>query len=157
MRLGAEAVTLPIGRDDRDSLRRLVEQGLAANVLVLCGGVSAGKLDLVPGQLQACDVRQVFHKVSLKPGKPLWFGRREDQGKNTLVFGLPGNPVSTLVAFELFVKPALLSLSGKDFQAVNPQRGILTSPITHQGQRTTYYPCQINFGNREGVQDVRQP
>src|SRR6202011_5741434 len=77
-------------------------------VLVLSGGVSAGKLDLVPGVLQYLGVKPHFHHVSLKPGKPVFFGTRGA----TLVFGLPGNPVSAFVCFELFVRPAIRVLRG---------------------------------------------
>ncbi len=103
-RAGAKPVPLGIGRDDLDDLRQLVAQGLQEDVLVLSGGVSAGVLDLVPQVLQELGVEQVFHKVDLKPGKPLWFGVNADT--QTLVFGLPGNPVSSLVCCELFVRPA---------------------------------------------------
>ena len=103
-RAGAKPVPLGIGRDDLDDLRQLVAQGLQEDVLVLSGGVSAGVLDLVPQVLQELGVEQIFHKVNLKPGKPLWFGVNADT--QTLVFGLPGNPVSSLVCCELFVRPA---------------------------------------------------
>src|SRR5262249_12513264 len=103
-RAGASPRYLGIGRASAESLRRLIGEGLAgSDVLVLSGGVSAGKFDLVPGVLQELGVRAHFHKVALKPGKPLFFGTRE----GVLVFGLPGNPVSSFVCFELFVRPAL--------------------------------------------------
>src|SRR4030095_13909300 len=81
---------------------------------LLSGGVSAGKLDLVPGVLREAGVVAHFHKVRMKPGKPLLFGTRGD----ALVFGLPGNPVSSFVCFELFVRPALRVLRG--FPAAPP-------------------------------------
>ena len=71
---GGVPIELGIARDERDHLARLVERGLSSDVLVLSGGVSAGILDLVPGVLADLGVEQVFHKVRLKPGKPLWFG-----------------------------------------------------------------------------------
>ncbi len=83
-------------------------------MLVISGGVSAGVLDLVPGVLAELGVEQVFHKIRLKPGKPLWFGVQQADGGDTLVFGLPGNPVSSLVCFELFVRPAIARLAGRD-------------------------------------------
>ena len=108
-RAGATPRYLGIARDDRDALAALVEDGLAtADVLVLAGGVSAGKLDLVPEVLAALGVSAHFHKVRMKPGKPVFFGTRG----STLVFGLPGNPGGAFVAFELFVKPALRVLAG---------------------------------------------
>ena len=114
-RAGADAIELGIARDDRDELATLIEQGLAADVLVLSGGVSAGKFDLVPGVLAELGVEQVFHKVALRPGKPLWFGVKHDGERHVLVFGLPGNPVSSLVCFELFVRPAIAALAGRGF------------------------------------------
>jgi molybdopterin molybdotransferase len=95
-RAGGVPHDLGIGRDDRDELRRLIALGLEHDVLVISGGVSAGVLDLVPGVLTELEVNQVFHKVKLKPGKPLWFGALERDARQTLVFGLPGNPVSSL-------------------------------------------------------------
>ena len=147
MRVGA--TDLGIGRDNPDVLRRLITEGISADVLLVTGGVSAGVMDLVPDVLEQLGVEKVFHKVRIKPGKPLWFGKREHEGKSTLVFGLPGNPVSTLVAFELFVKPALLALGGEDLAAATPLCGILTDSIAHRGKRTTYNPCRINFGDCE--------
>ena len=110
---GGSAVPLGIACDDPADLERHVEAGLMRDVLVLSGGVSAGVLDLVPHVLAKLGVTQVFHKVNLKPGKPLWFGlKTRGEGRTTLVFGLPGNPVSSLVCFELFVRPAIQKLRG---------------------------------------------
>jgi molybdopterin molybdotransferase len=167
---------LGIVRDEPDALRRAIAEGLRADVLVLSGGVSAGVLDLVPGVLAELGVRQVFHKVNLKPGKPLWFGlchseRSEEsraetlrsaqgdrrvQGDSatphsarrtphspTLVFGLPGNPVSTLVCFELFVLPALRRLAGHSQATRAPILARLTEDFTHKGNRPTYHPADV--------------
>ncbi len=150
--LGIQAENLGVGRDDPEDLRRRIGQGLACDVLLISGGVSAGVMDLVPGVLQELGIRQVFHKVRMKPGKPIWFGVREQDARQTLVFGLPGNPVSTLVAFEVFVKPVLKALAGEGFQTASPLRGVLTSPIEHRGNRPSYQPCRILFGQRrEGL------
>ncbi|NOY28881.1 MAG: molybdopterin molybdotransferase MoeA [Planctomycetes bacterium] len=138
----ASSIDLGIGRDDPGELKRLISAGLEADMLIVTGGVSAGVLDLVPGVLQELGVEQIFHKIRMKPGKPLWFGQRE----RTLVFGLPGNPVSTLVSFEIFVKPALRALGGEDFSSPPPLRGELTGSVTHRGKRPTYHPCWIDFG-----------
>ncbi len=146
---GARSIDLGIGRDDTVELMKLMEQGLEADMLLVTGGVSAGVKDLVPGVLQDLGVRQVFHKVRMKPGKPVWFGDYEHQGRRKLVFGMPGNPVSTLVSFELFVKPALRVLAGGEFVPPQPQRGILTTTIGHRGKRPTYYPSRFNFGQRD--------
>ncbi len=105
---GAEAAELEPVADDEAAHRRALEQGLEADVLVSSGGVSVGPHDLVRSIGAEVGVEEVFWGVSVKPGKPLWFGVRE----GTLVFGLPGNPVSSLVCFELFVRPAVLALQG---------------------------------------------
>jgi molybdopterin molybdotransferase len=105
---GAEVVTEPPVADDEQALREALERGLAADVLVTSGGVSVGEHDLVRAVERALGVEEIFWRVSIKPGKPVSFGVRGD----TLVFGLPGNPVSALVGCELFVKPALRALQG---------------------------------------------
>ncbi|HVA48086.1 MAG TPA: gephyrin-like molybdotransferase Glp [Pirellulales bacterium] len=140
---GGGPVDLGIGRDDRASLRRLMSEGLRSDVLLISGGVSAGVLDLVPGVLADLGVRQVFHKVNIKPGKPLWFGVDEAEGASKLVFGLPGNPVSTLVCFELFVRPALGAMAGHPFGPRATVLARLTAPFHHRGDRPTYYPAKV--------------
>jgi molybdopterin molybdotransferase len=105
---GADVDTLPVVADDESSHRGALERGLAADVLVTSGGVSVGPHDLVRRILAELGVEEVFWGVAVKPGKPLAFGVRG----STLVFGLPGNPVSSLVGAEVFVRPALLALQG---------------------------------------------
>ena len=146
-RAGGTAQYLGIGRDRLDSLRPLVEQGLQASILVLSGGVSAGKLDLVPGLLQDLGVQAQFHKVAMKPGKPAFFGVWTRAGRTTLVFGLPGNPVSSLVCFELFVRPALRRLLGI-VDAVPPTVPLpLAEPLTYATDRPTYLPARVDIGS----------
>ncbi|MDQ3067849.1 MAG: molybdopterin molybdotransferase MoeA [Actinomycetota bacterium] len=105
---GAEVQLIGPVADDEAEHRRALEQGLGADVLVSSGGVSVGPHDLVRRILAQLGVEEHFWGVKVRPGKPLAFGTRGD----TLVFGLPGNPVSSLVAVELFVRPALLALQG---------------------------------------------
>ena len=107
---GAGAVVVPLAAvaDDEDAHRAALERGLEADVLVTSGGVSVGPHDLVRRVEAELGVEEVFWRVAVKPGKPVSFGVRG----STLVFGLPGNPVSSLVCFELFVRPALLALQG---------------------------------------------
>jgi len=142
------SVDLGIGRDEQDELRRLMQQGLEADVLVVTGGVSTGVKDLAPSVLAELGVRQVFHKVRMKPGKPLWFGVYEQDERQTLVFGLPGNPVSTLVSMEIFVKPALRALAGEPWAPASTIRSVLTDAFAHRGNRLTYHPCHLHFGQR---------
>jgi molybdopterin molybdotransferase len=137
---GAEAIPLGIARDDEDDLREKIERGLEADVLVISGGVSAGVVDLVPKSLVASGVQQVFHHVNLKPGKPLWFGATA----RALAFGLPGNPVSTLVCFGLFVKPALARLQGQAVHAAG-RLATLAHDFEQRDARPTYFPAVQSF------------
>jgi molybdopterin molybdotransferase len=105
---GAEVTVLDAVSDDESATREALERGLAFDVLVTSGGVSVGPHDLVRGALGALGAKEVFWRVAVKPGKPIAFAVHDA----TLVFGLPGNPVSSLVGFELFVRPALLALQG---------------------------------------------
>ena len=105
---GAEVTRLDSVADDEDAHRRALATGLELDVLVTSGGVSVGPHDLVRRIEAELGVEEVFWRVAVRPGKPVSFGVRGP----TLVFGLPGNPVSTLVGCELFVRPAVLALQG---------------------------------------------
>jgi len=155
LQAGADATALGIARDDPAALREKIAAALAHDVVLLSGGVSAGVLDLVPGALAALGVRPVFHKVNLKPGKPLWFGTRDREAGQppTLVFGLPGNPVSTLVCFELFVRPAIERLSGLPGTGRPRCQAHLAREHRHRGERPTYWPARWAGGRGgEGAQ-----
>jgi molybdopterin molybdotransferase len=147
---GAAAVDLGVARDDRESLRAKLAEGLKRDVLVISGGVSTGILDLVPSTLADLGVCEVFHKIRMKPGKPLWFGVKDHSAdRRTLVFGLPGNPVSSFVCFELFVKPAVAKLAGRDAtKAHDIITARLTSEFTHRGDRPTYHPAIVEGLNQ---------
>ncbi len=142
---------LGIARDDPRQLAEKIARGLESDVLLLSGGVSAGVLDLVPRALAQQGVEQVFHKVNVKPGKPVWFGLRRDASGPKLVFGLPGNPVSSLVCFELFVRPALAKLAGHPSDATPLLSAILRKPARQRGDRPTYFPSRLTTvgGNYE--------
>jgi molybdopterin molybdotransferase len=105
---GASVERLAAVADDEDAHREAIARGLQHDLLVTSGGVSVGPHDLVRATEAELGVEEVFWRVAVKPGKPVSFGVRE----GTLVFGLPGNPVSSLVAFELFVRPPVLALQG---------------------------------------------
>jgi molybdopterin molybdotransferase len=105
---GADVTVHGVVSDDEGATRDALERALESDVLVTSGGVSVGPHDLVRGALAELGAEEIFWRVAVKPGKPIAFAVR---GK-TLVFGLPGNPVSSLVGFELFVRPALLALQG---------------------------------------------
>jgi molybdopterin molybdotransferase len=144
--LGAEPIPLGIAVDRPEAIRAAVAQGLAADVLLLSGGVSAGDLDLVPDIFLRCGVEKIFHKVRHKPGKPVWFGvARREGAASTLVFGLPGNPASSLVCFELFVRPAVMILAGRPQDAwhLPRARALLTAPVKSAADRPVYLPCRL--------------
>jgi molybdopterin molybdotransferase len=132
---------LGIARDRAEELRSKIKQGLQSDILVLSGGVSAGKLDLVPSMLGELSVQAHFHKVEMKPGKPVLFGTLEE----TLVFGLPGNPVSALACFELFVRPAIRRLAGHEKPGPFFVEATLAENFTYKTDRPTYYPAWMNW------------
>ncbi|QQR81352.1 MAG: molybdopterin molybdotransferase MoeA [Deltaproteobacteria bacterium] len=106
--MGLEATELSIAVDTEEDLEKILQSLSDVDILLTVGGVSAGDLDLVPKVLKKLGAEPLFHKVSIKPGKPLLFCRWDQR----LVFGLPGNPVSALMVFERFVRPALLQMQG---------------------------------------------
>ncbi len=147
---GAVARPWPIVADRHADLREAFCKALMrADVLLVSGGVSAGQKDLVPNALASVGVTPVFHKVRVKPGKPLWFGVGPARGRKprTLVFGLPGNPVSGLVSFLLFVRPALAILAGREDQEKTPTLPLATD-YRHADDRDVYRPARLVDGGR---------
>jgi molybdopterin molybdotransferase len=128
---GAEVERVGSVADEEVAHRQALERGLEADVLVTSGGVSVGPHDLVRAILAELGVEEVFWGVSVKPGKPISFG----VAGNRLVFGLPGNPVSVLVGFELFVRPALLALQGSADPGPRFERGVLGSQLERNPAR----------------------
>ena len=128
---GAVVDSIPAVVDEEGAHRAALERALAADVVVSSGGVSVGPHDLVRRVAQELGVDEVFWRVAVKPGKPVSFGTRGA----TLVFGLPGNPVSTLVGFELFVRPALRALEGERDPGPRWEAGTLARPIRRNGVR----------------------
>ena len=125
---------LPFVADDESAHRDALERALEHDVVVTSGGVSVGPHDLVRNIERALGVEEVFWGVAVKPGKPLAFGVRG----NTLVFGLPGNPVSSLVSAELFVRPALLALQGASEPGPTYERGRLAQSARRNPQRDEF-------------------
>jgi len=149
-------IDLGIARDEANELAERIGAGLEADVLLLSGGVSAGVLDLVPGVLAEHGVEQVFHKIDLKPGKPLWFGVKRAEPLDRLVFGLPGNPVSSFVCFQLLVRTALDLLAGRRREGARMIRARLAREFHHRSGRTTYHPAVSSDGeNGPSVDPVR--
>ena len=150
-RANATAVPLGVARDNREDLRSHITAGLKHDFLLLSGGVSAGTLDLVPSELAAAGVEQVFHGIEMKPGKPLWFGQLQSPDHTCWVFGLPGNPVSSMVCFELFVRTALRRYAGRPGPTPQGTPARLTKTISVKGPRPVYFPCKLNL-TEEGLQ-----
>ena len=128
---GADIEMLPGVADDESAHRAALERGLQADLLVTSGGVSVGPHDLVRRVLAELGVEEVFWGIAVKPGKPLAFAVRGP----VLVFGLPGNPVSSLVGCELFVRPALLALQGASTPGPVFRVGRLASAVRRNAQR----------------------
>ncbi len=141
--LGLSVLNLGVGKDDPNQLRLLIQEGLNSDLLLLSGGVSAGTMDLVPGILNQLGVTQVFHKVKVKPGKPIWFGVLEKNEKRTYVFGLPGNPVSSLIGFQLFVRAAIRKMMGLPIKANQSVMAELTIDHQTRGDRPVYWPGKL--------------
>jgi molybdopterin molybdotransferase len=138
-RAGASVVVHPIVPDEVAATAAAVEAGLAGDVLAVSGGVSVGPHDHVKPALHERGVEEVFWRVRLKPGKPLWFGRRGA----TLVFGLPGNPLSTVACFLLFVGPALRRLQGETAAAPPYVPARLAVPARPADGRTTLLTARL--------------
>jgi molybdopterin molybdotransferase len=136
-----EVRTEHVGDDGRATVEA-VRHGLDSDVLVVCGGISVGAHDHVKAAFAELGVEQVFWGVSLKPGKPAWFGT----GPGTLVFGLPGNPVSAYVTFLLFVRPALLALQGADPGRTRVE-AVLTREYLKPADRAHAVRCALELGS----------
>jgi molybdopterin molybdotransferase len=131
---GAEVELLPVVEDDENAHRAALERGLQADVLVTSGGVSMGPHDLVRRIAANLGVEEVFWGVAVKPGKPLSFGVRG----TTLVFGLPGNPVSSLVGSLVFVRPALLARQGLELVDLGYEYGRAATTLRRDPQRDEF-------------------
>lgn len=140
---GAEVEVADTLRDTRESVLEGVRRGLAHDVLVLSGGVSMGVFDIVGDCLRELGAEIVFHKVAIQPGKPLLFAR----AGRTLVFGLPGNPVSVLVTGRVFLMPALRRLRGlaRVTDPLLPAR--LVGVVGKAGDRTAFQPAVVTFAS----------
>jgi molybdopterin molybdotransferase len=149
-RAGATVENLGVVRDEPKALaRRLSDALLGCDVLVTTGGVSMGKYDCVGGALEALGVRCVFHKVALKPGKPIWFGLFGAKP----VFALPGNPVSCFVGFEFFVRPALAKLERESEFRPRVRRGRWLGRELAANPREQALPCTTRAG-ADGVEEL---
>jgi molybdopterin molybdotransferase len=137
---GAQPVNLGIARDELSAIERRVQSGRRADVLLSSAGVSVGEFDLVREALVRSGAELHLWQVSMRPGKPITFG---SLGR-TLVFGLPGNPVSAMVTFELFVRPALLRMSGSPVLQRPRISARARSRIDNPGHRRGYLRVRLS-------------
>ena len=143
---GGEPVRLPIAPDEKSRLRTLIEYGLSSDLLLLSGGVSMGKYDLVEQVLHDLGAEFYFTGVKIQPGKPLVFGKV--RGK--YFFGLPGNPVSTMVTFQLFARTILDALAGAAPQPLPFASAQLKADFKTKTGLTRFLPARL-------IPDIAQP
>lgn len=145
--VGAEPVPLGNAADQPEALRASIERGLQEDALVISGGVSAGKYDLVEEVLRTLGAEFIFDAIAIRPGRPAVFA--VCQGKP--VFGLPGNPVSTMVTFELLAVPALDLLGGAPARPLATLRARLAKSVKEKPGLTHFVPAQIRWVEGEAV------
>jgi len=138
---GAIPVILGIARDNRESHLALISEGLKADVLITSAGVSAGDRDLVRETLVELGVREEFWKIGVKPGGPTAFGLKG----NIPVFSLPGNPVSTMITFEEFARPALLKMMGHTKVLRRTVRGVLADEVRKKPGKLNFLRVQVTI------------
>jgi len=138
---GGEPVLLGNAADRIDDLREKISRGLQQDVLVLSGGVSMGKYDLVEAVLEDLGAQFYFDAVAIRPGRPAVFGKCGD----TFVFGLPGNPVSTMVTFELFVVPAIDLLNGAPARDLPVVEARLGTPLNEKQGLAHFLPARVEW------------
>jgi molybdopterin molybdotransferase len=142
---GGEPVLLGIARDDLDETRRLIGAALEADVVITSGGVSVGEYDFVKQVQDELGVKRRFWGVATKPGRPLAFGVHGD----TLVFGVPGNPVAAMVSLEMYVRPALLAMQGRPDVYRPHVFAAAQEPVKRAGARTEARRCRLVHRGRE--------
>jgi molybdopterin molybdotransferase len=137
---GCAATVLPVARDTKEGLRPLLETGLQHDALIVSGGVSAGKYDLVKPMLGELGVKFHFERVRVQPGQPTAFGTLSTRP----VFGLPGNPGSSLITYQLFARPALELLSGESEPMLPLLRARFEAPFRHKPGLTRFLPARLS-------------
>ncbi len=145
---GGVPVVLPIAADEAVELRHRIQEGLASDLLLLTGGVSMGKYDLVEQVLQELGAEFYFTGAAIQPGRPVVFGRAPARpgGQRTCFFGLPGNPVSTMVTFDLFARPLVQALSGMRPQELKFTLARLKSEVKTKAGLTRFLPAILDGG-----------
>ncbi len=130
---------LGIAKDEFRELRRAIKKGLEKDIFLISGGVSMGDYDLVPAILASLGVKKIFHKVNVKPGKPFFFGIKN----KTLVFGIPGNPVSNFLSYLIFIRPALYKMMGYSFCEPDFKEGLIDRDFHSKTERKHFVLVKI--------------
>jgi molybdopterin molybdotransferase len=144
-RAGGEPEVLGVARDTAAHTREYIERGLKADLLLLSGGVSAGKYDIVEPVLAEFGAEFYFDRVLIQPGQPLVFGR----AAGTFFFGLPGNPSSTMVTFEIFARAALELIAGQSETPLPMPLARLTQEFRHRAGLTRFLPARLSESGDE--------
>jgi len=139
--LGIEADYLGIARDEKNDLRKKILAGLDRDVLIITGGVSMGDYDFVRDVFEELGIDILFSKVAIKPGKPTVFARKGDR----LVFGLPGNPLSSMITFECFARPVLGRMCGMKQPELQRVHGALVEDVRQTPGRTAFLPARSEW------------
>ena len=145
--VGGDPMLLPVARDEPDDLALLLRKGLETDLLLITGGVSMGKYDLVEQVLASFQAGIFFTGAQIQPGRPVVFGEVKSGERSTPFFGLPGNPVSTMVTLQLFARPVLDSLSGAKPQPLPFAQATLKSDFTSRTGLTRFLPAKLEGGN----------
>ena len=143
-RAGGEPVILTVAKDTLESTRKMIGQGLQSDLLLLTGGVSAGKYDLVETVLAEFGAEFFFDRVRIQPGQPLVFG----SARGTFFFGLPGNPGSSMLTFELFARAALEILGGQAESRLVIAEAKLAKDFRHKPGLTRFLPAHLGEDGR---------
>jgi len=139
--LGIEADYIGIARDEKEDLREKILEGLKRDVLIITGGVSMGEYDFVRDVFEELGLEILFSKVAIKPGKPTVFARKGDK----LVFGLPGNPLSSMITFECFARPVLGRMCGMKHPELRRVHGTMAEDVRQAPGRTAFLPSRIEW------------
>lgn len=144
---GAEAHVLPLARDTKDSLLAAFGDAQGADLIVTIGGASVGDHDLIGGVAEGLGMKRAFHRIAMRPGKPLMAGRLEEAA----MLGLPGNPVSAIVTAVLFMQPLIRRMQGQAAAAVPVRHGILGRSLPPEGDRQHYLRARLAEDERGTV------
>ncbi len=142
---GGEAIRLPIVRDTREAIHEAIKNSLDADLLLFSGGVSMGRYDLVEEVLHAHHAEFFFTGAQIQPGRPVVFGRLPLKNETRYFFGLPGNPVSTMVTFALFVEPLLAALAGQTFAGPRFVQAQLAADLRVKAGLTRFLPAVLDY------------